>query len=787
MNHRGTYALLALFFAGLCGLWVADYAQLPTSRTLARQRSRILHELIDTKPDDLRKIEILGGEAPMAFERRDGNRWQMTAPEGVAADPSMVETLAFNLKELTRKPEAGTLEADPATYGLAPPERTIRLWGASTDEPLATLQVGKISLDRRFVRSAGSEGVEVVDARGLDLLRLPPVRWRDRELFRVPSFEVDAVRIANPQGEIKLRRDPDSWRIVAPIRTLAAEQRVDGLIADLGSLRVLDDSRFVALDVPAADLDRYGLKTPALTIEVEAGREGRRRPTQSIQIGKSVEGNDALFYVRRGDQDDILAIDSRVLKGLGIDLAAYRSPKVADINPARVLGIGFEGEAGAFQLARSGRDWMISQPSRAPADRRAVEDFLKGLGDLQTSIYPTPAAVPDSGLDHPSTIIKIWQSPDPRVSTGSSSADTEGELALSLKIGRRDASKRSIYAQLEGDRTILALPDTSGDLLFRNALSFRDRVVLSIESGQIEHLKFSGSNRKIELRAPILKLDPLMNAPIGWWMVEPVEAPAEPTSVGKLLKLLSGLRADGLVLEIKDPGELKSYGLDEPVMTVTWSVPAKFSMVEPSRGPDSGEPPFDSGSLLVGSSVPGRSGLRFAKVADRPLVFTIGPATIGILDAEYHEQRVLAFDPDRVTRLRLNWPDRSLSLMPSGPVARREWLVEGPVVAPEFDPSRVTPLVNELSRLSTSRFLQYQGEIPKDTGITSPRLSIRVETEATSALMVRVGVPAGNGLVCASTAISDDGPVFLLPEALFGGWLKTPRQHDDLPENVFAP
>ena len=199
MKNRGTYALLALFFAGLVGLWVADFAQVPTRSQRERMSSRLLHELLDTKPDDLRKIEILGGDEPIVFGAPGGEgecRWQMTAPIDAAADPAMVETLAYNLKELSRKPEAATLEGDPDKFGLAPPERIIRLWGAATDAPLVSLELGKTSLDRRFVRRGGSEGVEVVDAKGLDLTRLPPIRWRDHELFRVPSFEVDSVKIA---------------------------------------------------------------------------------------------------------------------------------------------------------------------------------------------------------------------------------------------------------------------------------------------------------------------------------------------------------------------------------------------------------------------------------------------------------------------------------------------------------------------------------------------------------------------------------------------------------------
>ena len=174
MKDRGTYLLLALFFAGLVGLWVADFARFPTRAQLDRMSNRVLNTLIDTKPDDLRKVEILGGEEPIVFERREGNRWQMTSPMDVAADPSKVETLAYNLKELSRKPDSATLEPELSRYGLDHPERVIKLWGAATDAPLASLEVGRASLDRRYVRAGGSEGVEVVDAKGLALIRL---RW----------------------------------------------------------------------------------------------------------------------------------------------------------------------------------------------------------------------------------------------------------------------------------------------------------------------------------------------------------------------------------------------------------------------------------------------------------------------------------------------------------------------------------------------------------------------------------------------------------------------------------
>ena len=47
----------------------------------------------------------------MVFERRGtgGERWQMVEPMNVAAEPSRLETLVRNLKELRRSLDAGSM------------------------------------------------------------------------------------------------------------------------------------------------------------------------------------------------------------------------------------------------------------------------------------------------------------------------------------------------------------------------------------------------------------------------------------------------------------------------------------------------------------------------------------------------------------------------------------------------------------------------------------------------------------------------------------------------------
>ncbi len=783
MNNRGIYALMALFFAGLVGLWAADYARIPTRAERDRHKGRILVGLIEAKPDDLRGIEIAGGPEPIAFERREGNRWQMTSPRDVAADPSLVEGLAFRLKELIRRPEADTLDGDAASYGLAPPSRTVRLWGAATDAPLATLELGKTSLNRRYVRAGGSEGVEVVTAEGLELVDLPPAKWRDRELFRVPSFDVDAVTLTGPGRDLELRRGADAWRITAPIRALAIETRVDGLVADLGSLRVTDDSRFVADDVRGDDLDRFGLKAPTLTIRIEAGRGGRPRPAQVLQVGKAVEGKGGLVYVKRGDQDDVVAVEGRVLAGLGSDPNPFRSPKVADIDPARVVHFQVKTEGKAFDVMRTGNDWVIVRPTAARADRQAVQDFLKALVGLETSIYLKPEAEATAGLANPALVLKVWEVADPRPGAAAVSPDAP---ALVLQVGRRDAATRSLYGRVEGDKTILALPETAGNFLPRTSLALRERLVLAVATERVERLVFEGQGRRVALNAPVLKVEAFQNAPIGWWMIEPVAGPADADSVGRLLKVLASLRVDGYAVESAD--DLAPYGLKNPLLTLTWSLPADLSAgpTPPKPGPPAHR--LEDHSLLVGGQVPGRLGSRYAKLDDRPLVFTIGGETVATIDAEYRDHHVLTFDPDRIRRVHVTWPDREFDLVADARAGGPGWSIDGAIDAPAFNPASVPKLLKSAAALTTSRFAQHDGPFLAEAGLTSPRVAFRLDSDgSTPPRLLRIGKATGNGLVFATVAPGDEGPVFTLPQNLFADWIKAPHRPGDLPDNVFAP
>ena len=172
-TQRTTYILIGLFFASLLAIWGLEYAGVPTDRVRRLRESRILPELLDTPEMSIRKLTIDRGQEHLVFERRGQGtgRWQIVEPIDAAAEPSRLETLVRNLKELRRSLDSGSVSGPEAEFGLAPPEATLRLWGepsATSDkpeQPIATLVLGKTIRGVRYVRPGQTGRIEVADSK----------------------------------------------------------------------------------------------------------------------------------------------------------------------------------------------------------------------------------------------------------------------------------------------------------------------------------------------------------------------------------------------------------------------------------------------------------------------------------------------------------------------------------------------------------------------------------------------------------------------------------------------
>jgi hypothetical protein len=793
MRHRTTFVLLILFLTGLGVLWWADYADVPTRDQKIRMLNRLLPELIDTNVTDIRRIEVDRGSGAdrttIVVERRDGGLWQMMKPVEAAADTTLVETLAGNLKDLRKSADAGTIRGNSETYGLATPEAIVKVFGADVSKPLATLDLGKSVEERVYVRPGPEAGFEVVDKRLLAALLEPAAKWRDEQVFRVPSFRVESLSISETKlaRPITLKRDERRWHLVSPIKVPADDDKAEGLVAELAALRVADGiDGFVEDNV--RDRAKYGLSEPSMTLTVSPFGTGAK--PQVLYLGKPVPEKPDQIYAMRGDQDDVVRLDVKRLRESMPGVNGLRSQTVLDFTPQRIYSIRIDGLGKVCELILEPGGWQLVSPVKEHADSAAVQSLLMRLASLKASEFLDPASVPEPRLDPPAIRVRAWQT-EPATSTSiAASATASKELTdeprIDLSLGRHDGLKKTVFGRIQGDESLLALPDALLKELPMTGFAFRDRTILTLSPAQFARLTVEQHGSSATVEAPSET-----SAPGQWKMVAPVSAPADNAAVTSMLVTLSNLRAESW--ESDTLGDGKVFGLDAPWLRVKWSLKPG-----PNTPKDSAEG-GNKGSLRIGKAKTG-AGSYYANIEGESRVFSLSAAVVKPFEGELHASTVLSFKPDDAVGLTVQWPTRTLalnrSLRPGG--MGTQWQAVPGYDPSGFDASRAAALIAALAELKTPRFLQYDGKLPESAGLDQPRMAVKVRLAESRAkasdaagLTVktfRIGNSLGEDTFTATTAEGDLGPVFVLSaNASWKDLIRCPARPDDLPENVFTP
>jgi hypothetical protein len=619
---------------------------------------------------------------------------------------------------------------------------------------------------------------------------LPLGDWRQPVVMGVPTFQVAALTITrrdtadgpertdksrarqgkpHPAGGktqvIRAARGPSGrWRLTAPVMAPANDAKIESLLSALASLRVVDGPKgFVADNVQ--DLARFGLAAPEITVELKtiasAGDE-----TMVLDVGKPVPDQPERVYVRQGDQDDVVMVDAKALGEIPPTATALRSQQVADIDPAQATAFQIQTQRELFSLKRESTGWELESPRKERADRALVQSFLQHISDLQSSQFLDPDQIPNLQLDPPVMTITIWQTE--RTSgrrpseAGSSPGTPPVAPALKLRLGRYDITKKTIFAQLENDQVVLALPDTLHEVLPKNPLAFRDLTILTENPVAIRKLTIQRGER-----TDVLEPDKT-GSPNQWRMRAPVEGPADAPSVTQALAALANLRAEGLVTD--SVGDGKAFGLDRPGIEVAWESDRLHR-------------------LKIGGQIP-RKPEYFATLVDQPLVFTLSASTVGLFEAEFRNHRVLSFPADRAERVILRWPHHSVALhrRPVPAKGQVEWVPDPGTELQGLDLSRISGLIATLAQLQTTRFFQYEGTYPALSGVRWPRLTVEIQLSPNGPNpILRIGNRAGAAQVCAALGTADEGPGFFLPAPPWDDLIASGEHFPPIPDNPFAP
>ncbi len=781
-KQQTTIVLLILFFAGLIGLKLADIAAIPTAEQLRQTSGLVLPELKDTTQAQIQRLELVqypaagsSKESPkerrIVFERR-GEGWQIVEPIEAAADPARLEILVQNIKNLRKSPEAGTLSEDASKFGFSPPRATVRAFGSDAKTALATLDVGKAMRDRLYVRPGKDGGIEVVESRIFQGIDQPVVDWRDRSIFNLPTFQVLGFKVSVPGHSVQAERREKRWQLTAPFSAPADDMKIEETLAELTSLKVIDGEKGFVAD-NARDLSVYGLDKDATKVELFSAR-GPAQP-YVLLLGKTSPDDPNKRYALRADQDDVLLVDNKSLKDLGIDPYKFRGKRVAEFDPSLVDFLEIKAFGKVFTLSHTTGGWVLVKPERTVADADSIPALIMTLNTLQASEFLNSSQVPQPELDNPPTVVRVWQGKRGKDLPKEPITERKDPPTVTLKLGRHDILRKTVYGRVGDEPAILAIPDPFLKVLPQNQFAYRNRQIVTLSPPEVSRITLDRDGREFTLERGLSK------DPNRWQMLAPIAAPADNESITKILLILSQLTAERWVADNLD--DSKSFGLDDPSVTVSWTT-------SPNGMPTASAEGSETKTLRIGARVPKQDALYYANLLGSPAVFTIPEGAVLPFHEEFRDRRVLSFAVKQVERVKLSWPKHSLSFShhPTPRGGPQDWSLEPSGDKDHFDLSRIDSLVSDLSRFRTRKFLQHKGSISTGTGLETPKLVVHVELgKEARPIDLRVGNPFGGGEFFATLDRGNQGTVFLLSGTGWSELLKEPGALPELPDDVFAP
>jgi len=337
----------------------------------------------------------------------------------------------------------------------------------------------------------------------------------------------------------------------------------------------------------------------------------------------------------------------------------------------------------SFRKPKDG-EWQLQQPVETGADATTVGQLLSEVQFVEKMQgFPaearTEANLQTFGLGQPSRTLTV--------------STPEGEL--SVEIGRETPIPGGVYARVKQPQRgeeLMVLQNQLAEVMDKDLTAWREKRIFPLVIPEVQEFRSRQGAVEVEIQ----------KTPEGAWAIrKPVEAPADPAGVNSVLGEISALRAERFVADAE--GDLALYGLTAPSQTFEVKTPAAQRI------------------LQIGSADTADTNQVFAKMADRPAVFTLAKSSLeplGKLPDRVRDRRLATFGaPSQITKIEFGGKGGEYRLEKQG----EGWVASWGGSNRTADPARVNRWLDAVLNSRANRFLAT--EDPAKLGFAKPRVT----------------------------------------------------------------
>ena len=373
-------------------------------------------------------------------------------------------------------------------------------------------------------------------------------------------------------------------------------------------------------------------------------------------------------------------------------------------------------EQAPVHIDKSGGSWKITQPIDTAADGSVVDTSLDNLTSAritQTEPY-APDRLKAFGLD-PAKIAAEFQ--------------LKNGTQHGLLIGDKVFDGSSVYAIVDGAKSVSVLPDSVLSSTDKSLDDWRDHTVLHITSSQLPSFTLKNSSGDMALA----------KTKEQWSFTKPLGTRADQDSVEGLLTAVQNAKFTNVASE--KPGDLGTYGLASPVISITTS--------------------DDTGKKLTLAIGKKDGNDYFARDTSRPMIFHVNSDLYTQLSkafADLRDKKVLHFDAANLTRVEIHDDHGTLAASSKADV----WTIESPD-AQKGKNAASAKIFDPLTGLRADQVIDHPGA-ELSSKLSKPAIEITLTDKDKKTTTLRISKPAGDAVYAQA---SDSPYVFKLKKQDF--------------------
>jgi Domain of unknown function (DUF4340) len=396
---RSTIALLVVLIGLGAYIYFVTWKQ-PDSSDTASNQEKVFASLEAEKIEEL-KIKAEKGDVTTVV-KKDG-AWQVTHPISTKADESEVSAITSGLTQVSVVRVVDENPNDLKEYGLASPRIEID-FKASGDKEYRKLFVGDKSPtgSDMFAKRNDEKKIFLVPAFQETSFNKDTFSLREKQLLKFDRDKVDRVELAASGKNVALAKEGTEWKLTTPVQVRADFGSVEGL---MGRLQTAQMKSIVADEASPADLKKYGLDKPDVTVNVNAGSA-----RATLLVGGKAE--DGTIYVRDASRPMVMTADSSLADDFKKGADDYRRKDVFEFRAynASRIELTRNGQTVVFDKAKGEGEnpqdtWRRVSPNAGNADKDKIDSLLSRLSNMRATSFVDSTA--KTGLDKPELAVYV--------------------------------------------------------------------------------------------------------------------------------------------------------------------------------------------------------------------------------------------------------------------------------------------------------------------------------------------------------------------------------------------